>query len=221
MHTFGFPADIEALVRLCEAYHIVLIEDAAESLGSFYKGQHTGTFGLMGTLSFNGNKTITTGGGGMILTNDSALAKRAKHITTTAKVPHRWNYEHDELGYNYRLPNLNAALGCAQLESLPGYLKNKRDLAALYKSFFESRAQTFIDEPQDTHANFWLNALLLKDKDERDHFLNETNSNGVMTRPVWQLMHRLPMYREAQSGNLENAVWLEERLVNIPSSVRL
>jgi aminotransferase in exopolysaccharide biosynthesis len=221
MHTFGFPADIAAIAQLCERYNIALVEDAAESLGSYYKGQHTGTFGLFGTLSFNGNKTITTGGGGMILTNDSALAKAAKHITTTAKVPHRWNFEHDQVGFNYRMPNLNAALGCAQLESLPQYLDNKRDLAQTYASYFGNRAQTFIDEPKDTRANFWLNALLLKDRNEREAFLEETNAHGVMTRPIWKLMHTLPMFQGAQRANLENALWLEERLVNIPSSVRL
>ncbi|WP_370390796.1 LegC family aminotransferase [uncultured Winogradskyella sp.] len=221
MHTFGFPADIAGIAQLCERYNIALVEDAAESLGSYYKGQHTGTFGLLGTLSFNGNKTITTGGGGMILTNDSNLAKAAKHLTTTAKVPHPWNYEHDRIGFNYRLPNLNAALGCAQLESLPQYLENKRDLANIYKSFFESQDVIFIDEPKDTRANFWLNALLLKNKSERDAFLKETNDNGVMTRPIWKLMNKLPMFQHAQTANLDNAEWLEERIVNIPSSVRI
>lgn len=221
MHTFGLPVDIRAIAAICRNYNIALVEDAAESLGSYYQGQHTGTFGLFGTLSFNGNKTITTGGGGMILTNDSDLAKRAKHITTTAKLPHRWDFEHDQIAFNYRLPNLNAALGCAQLESLPGYLENKRQLAMTYKAYFENQDAIFIDEPKGTQSNFWLNALLLKDRNQRDLFLEETNDNGVMTRPIWKLMNTLPMFQQAQTANLDNAEWLEERIVNIPSSVRL
>lgn len=221
MHTFGFPVPMDELLSVCEKYHLKVIEDAAESLGSFFKEKHTGTFGMLGTLSFNGNKTITTGGGGMIITNSEALAKKAKHITTTAKIPHKWDFDHDMNAYNYRLPNLNAALGCAQMESLPIFLNNKRKLASIYKDFFSNRYEFFIDEPKDTTANFWLNALILKDLNERNKFLKETNDNGVMTRPIWKLMNKLQMYRNVQTGNLENSIWLEERVVNIPSSVRI
>lgn len=221
MHTFGFPVPMDELLSVCEKYHLKVIEDAAESLGSFFKEKHTGTFGMLGTLSFNGNKTITTGGGGMIITNSEALAKKAKHITTTAKIPHKWDFDHDMNAYNYRLPNLNAALGCAQMESLPIFLHNKRKLASIYKDFFSNRYEFFIDEPKDTTANFWLNALILKDLNERNKFLKETNDNGVMTRPIWKLMNKLQMYRNVQTGNLENSIWLEERVVNIPSSVRI
>ncbi len=221
MHTFGLPIPIDALIEVCQKYNIEVVEDAAESLGSYYKGKHTGTSGLLGTLSFNGNKTITTGGGGMILTNSEELAKKAKHITTTAKIPHRWDFDHDMIAYNYRLPNLNAALGCAQMESLPNYIKNKRDLASLYQDFFKDRAQQFVVEPKDTKSNYWLNALIFSDIKERNSFLEETNDNGVMTRPIWKLMNNLSIYGAAQTGNLENATWLEDRVVNIPSSVRI
>jgi len=221
MHTFGLPIPIDALIEVCQKYNIEVVEDAAESLGSYYKGKHTGTSGLLGTLSFNGNKTITTGGGGMILTNSEELAKKAKHITTTAKIPHRWDFDHDMIAYNYRLPNLNAALGCAQMESLPNYIKNKRDLASLYQDFFKDRAQQFVVEPKDTKSNYWLNALIFSDIKERNSFLEETNDNGVMTRPIWKLMNNLSIYGAAQTGNLENAIWLEDRVVNIPSSVRI
>jgi len=221
MHTFGLPIPIDALIEVCQKYNIEVVEDAAESLGSYYKGKHTGTSGLLGTLSFNGNKTITTGGGGMILTNSEELAKKAKHITTTAKIPHRWDFDHDMIAYNYRLPNLNAALGCAQMESLPNYIKNKRDLASLYQDFFKDRAQQFVVEPKDTKSNYWLNALIFSDIKERNSFLEETNDNGVMTRPIWKLMNNLSIYGAAQTGNLENAMWLEDRVVNIPSSVRI
>ncbi|MGB1307432.1 MAG: LegC family aminotransferase [Oceanihabitans sp.] len=221
MHTFGLPIKIDKLIEVCNKYNIEVVEDAAESLGSYYKGKHTGTSGLLGTLSFNGNKTITTGGGGMILTNNEALAKKAKHITTTAKIPHRWDFEHDMIAYNYRLPNLNAALGCAQIESLPNYIKNKRELASIYQNFFKDKTPQFIVEPKDTNSNYWLNALILPNKEARDVFLEATNNNGVMTRPIWKLMNNLSMYSTAQKGNLENAIWLEDRVVNIPSSVRI
>ena len=221
MHTFGLPINIEALIEVCQKYNIEVVEDAAESLGSYYKGKHTGTSGLLGTLSFNGNKTITTGGGGMILTNSEELAKKAKHITTTAKIPHRWDFDHDMLAYNYRLPNLNAALGCAQMESLPSYIKNKRELASLYQDFFKDKTQQFVLEPNNTESNYWLNALIFSDIKERNSFLEETNDNGVMTRPIWKLMNNLSIYGESQTGNLENAIWLEDRVVNIPSSVRI
>lgn len=219
MHTFGFPVRIDEILAICNKYQIALVEDAAESLGSYYKGKHTGTFGLLGTLSFNGNKTITTGGGGMIITNDEEIAKKAKYITTTAKVPHRWDYEHDMVAYNYRLPNLNSALGCAQMETLPGFLEKKRALAKTYQEFFKSKSVGFITEPQDSISNYWLNAVVLEDLEMRNNFLEETNNNGVMTRPIWKLMNSLPMYSQAQSGDLENSKWLENRIVNIPSSV--
>lgn len=220
MHTFGLPARIEELVAIADRYHIDLIEDAAESLGSFYKAKHTGTFGRMGVLSFNGNKTITTGGGGMILTNDEDLARKAKHLTTTGKTPHRWDFVHDQVAYNYRLPNINAALGCAQMESLPAILKAKRRIAESYKRFFENRSQVYIAESRDCRSNYWLNAIILGDLHERNHFLEQTNDNGIMTRPVWRLMNRLPMFSGAQTENLENAYWLEERVVNLPSSAK-
>ena len=221
MHTFGHPAKMEAISQLAKQYNISLIEDAAESLGSYCNGVHTGLFGTMGTLSFNGNKTITTGGGGMIITNDEKIAKRAKHITTTAKVPHRWEFNHDGIGYNYRLPNLNAALGCAQLETLPGILENKRETANRYQEFFDKMDDIeFITEPKGCTSNYWLNAVLLKDRENRDKFLETTNNNGIMTRPIWKLMNRLPMFKKAQCDNLDNSAWLEDRVVNIPSSVR-
>ena len=221
MHTFGHPCKIDEIAIICNEYNIALVEDAAESLGSYYKGQHTGTFGKVAAFSFNGNKTITTGGGGMIITDDEALAKHAKHLTTTAKVPHPYEYIHDEIGYNYRLPNLNAALGCAQMETLDTILKNKRELADQYIDFFAKQNIDFATELQDTKVNYWLNAILLKDKDERDLFLKETNENGVMTRPIWALMNRLDMFKECQCTDLSNALWLEERVVNIPSGVRI
>ncbi len=220
MHTFGLPINLDALQDVCEPYKIEIVEDAAESLGSYQNGRHTGTKGLLGTLSFNGNKTITTGGGGMIITNSEELAKKAKHITTTAKKPHRWDFYHDQVGYNYRLPNINAALGCAQLEKLPVILKNKRDLANKYKLFFKDEAVHFVTEPNNTTANYWLNAIILDNVSERDSFLEATNNAGIMTRPIWKLMSGLPMFANSQKGNLENSIWLEERVVNIPSSVK-
>lgn len=219
MHTFGMPVRVEELQRVCARFNLKLIEDAAESLGSYRNGQHTGTFGWMGTLSFNGNKIITTGGGGMILTNDERLAKKAKHITTTAKVPHKWEYRHDQVAYNYRLPNINAALGCAQTEQLPTFIKQKREIANSYKVFFEKQGIQFVTEPVNSKSNYWLNAVLLKDRQERDSFLKETNEKGVMTRPAWQLMNDLSMYKGVQCSDLSNCEWLEARIVNIPSSV--
>lgn len=219
MHTFGQPCRIDEIKEVCDKYNITLIEDAAESLGSYYKGRHTGTFGLFGTLSFNGNKTITTGGSGMILTDNETLAKKAKHLTTQAKVPHKWNYVHDMVGYNYRLTNLAAALGVAQLEQLPGFIENKRKIAAQYEKFFAGSDITFVTEPENAISNYWLNTVLLKDRKERDSFLEFTNTNGVMTRPAWELMNRLEMFKHCQTGNIENAEWLADRLVNIPSSV--
>ena len=221
MHTFGHPVRLDELFALCEEYHIELVEDAAESLGSFYKGKHTGIFGKVGAVSFNGNKTITTGGGGMLLFNDEKLAQKCKHLTTQAKVPHRWEFVHDHIGYNYRMPNINAALGCAQIEHLQEFVNNKRELAQKYIEYFKGSDITFFSEPADCKSNYWLNAVLLKDKACRDRFLEETNDAGVMTRPVWQLMNRLPMFDACQCGDLTDAEWLEARLVNIPSSVRL
>jgi perosamine synthetase len=220
MHTFGHPAGITQIKAICESYSIPLVEDAAESLGSYSQGKHTGTFGEVGAFSFNGNKTITTGGGGMIVTDDESLAKKAKHLTTTAKVASPYEYIHDMVGYNYRLPNLNAAIGCAQLEKIQLFLDNKRELAMRYKSFFENKSITFIEEEKDSKANYWLNAVLLADKIERDNFLDVTNKAGVMTRPIWQLMNKLDMYKSCQTETLTNSYWLEERIVNIPSSVR-
>ena len=224
MHTFGHPVDIDGLLGIARDFGLAMIEDAAESLGSWTEGRHTGTVGLLGTLSFNGNKTITTGGGGAILTNNSALAVRAKHITTTAKVPHGWDFVHDEVGYNYRLPNLNAALGCAQLEQLPLFLARKR---ALYNRY--SRAFDGIDgvrlqvEPPSCQSNYWLQTLLLDEShaSQRDAVLRATNEAGLTTRPVWRLMHKLEMYRSAPRAALSKAESLESRIINIPSSASL
>ncbi len=221
MHTFGHPVDIDALLAVAHDHGMVLVEDAAESLGSTVGGRHTGTFGLLGTLSFNGNKTITTGGGGAILTNDLALGSRAKHLTTTAKVPHRWAFNHDELGYNYRMPNLNAALGCAQLEQLPQFLAEKRRLHERYHARFAGvQGVQLMTEPAGCHSNFWLQALLLDEAqaDQRDAVLTATNAAGHMTRPVWTLMHRLPPYAKASRAELPVAESLERRVINIPSS---
>ncbi len=221
MHTFGHPCRIDEIKKICDEYHITLIEDAAESLGSTYKGKHTGTFGKIGTLSFNGNKTITTGGGGMIITDDDELAKMAKHLTTQAKVPHKWNYEHDYIAYNYRLTNLAAALGVAQMEQLPGFMESKRALAEKYKAFFSGNEKIeFITEPENAQSNYWLNAIILKDRQQRDELLEQTNKAGIMTRPIWELMNRLPMFKDCQCGDdLNNSEWLADRVVNITSTV--
>lgn len=218
MHTFGHPADLDGLVRVTRDWNIVLVEDAAESLGSLYKGQHTGTFGALGALSFNGNKVITTGGGGMILT-DSVLGERAKHLTTTAKKPHPYEYIHDEVGYNYRLPNLNAALGCAQLEQLEDFIAAKRTLASAYQEELSTTNLVFITESEGCRSNYWLNAVICEDKIHRDSLLEATNRQGVMTRPVWALMNNLSMYQNCRRGDLSNSEWLEARVVNLPSSV--
>jgi len=219
MHTFGHPCRIAEIVAVCDEYRIPVVEDAAESLASTVGGRHTGTFGRLGTLSFNGNKLITTGGGGMILTDDDGLARRAKHLTTTAKIPHPYEFAHDEVGYNYRLPNLNAALGCAQMERLPEMLEIKARIAARYAAVLAERGWAFVPAPAGTVSNHWLNAVRLDSLAERDAFLRATNAQGVMTRPVWRLMSRLPMYSGCQHDGLANASWLEERLVNLPSSV--
>lgn len=220
MHTFGHACRIEEIIAICEHYHIAVVEDAAEAMGSYYKGKHLGTFAPIGAISFNGNKTITTGGGGMILTNDETIAHRAKHLTTQAKLPHAWEFVHDEIGYNYRMPNINAALGVAQLEQLDGFLVNKRATAEAYKAYFEKQGIAFFAERENEKCNYWLNAIILKDKEERNAFLTEANAQGVMSRPIWQLMNRLPMFVNCERGDLSNAEWLEARVVNIPSGVR-
>lgn len=222
MHTFGHPVKLDELVALCDEYHIELVEDAAESIGSFYKGKHTGTFGKVSAISFNGNKTITTGGGGMLLFQDEVLGKLAKHLTTQAKVPHRWAFVHDQIGYNYRMPNINAALGCAQMENLERYVENKRATAKEYSEFFAQIPDIeFYTEPAECRSNYWLNVVLLKDRQAQQEFLAYTNDHGIMTRPVWQLMNKLEMFKECETDGLVNTMWLEERIVNIPSSVRL
>ena len=222
MHTFGHPVKIDELAEICRKNYIELVEDAAESIGSLYKGQHTGTFGRIGAISFNGNKTITTGGGGMMLFQDEELGKLAKYLTTQAKVPHRWEFVHDRIGYNYRMPNINAALGCAQLENLDRFVQNKRETAALYKDFFSSIPEIeFWEEPENCYSNYWLNVVLLKDKAAQQRFLEYTNDHGIMTRPVWELMNKLPMFCHYETDKLTNTQWFAERVVNIPSSVRL
>ncbi len=223
MHTFGHPVRLDELKALCDKWHIELVEDAAESIGSLYKGRHTGTFGKVGAISFNGNKTITTGGGGMLLFRDEELGKYAKHITTQAKVPHRWEFIHDHIGYNYRMPNINAALGCAQLEQIDGFIASKRQTAQAYIDLFSSEPYgiKFMKEPEGTRSNYWLNAILMPDKESQQEFLEFTNDHGVMTRPVWELMSRLPMFETAQTDGLENSRWLADRIVNIPSGVIL
>lgn len=220
MHTFGFPLRIVEIQSICDQYSITLVEDAAESLGSYYQGTHTGRFGKLGTFSFNGNKTVTCGGGGAIITDDEALAHKAKHLSTTAKQPHVWEFYHDEVAYNYRLPNLNAAMACAQLEQLETFLENKRELAQAYSRFFENREENFVAELGNTKANYWLNTIVLAGKEERDNILAYSNERNVMTRPIWRLMNDLPMYQSCIKGDLTNARWLEERVINIPSSFR-
>ena len=222
MHTFGHPVKIDELAAVCEEWHLELVEDAAESIGSLYKGRHTGTFGKVGAISFNGNKTITTGGGGMLLFQDEELGKLAKHLTTQAKVPHRWAFVHDHIGYNYRMPNINAALGCAQLENIDRYVADKRETAAIYADFFKNIPDiTFFTEPENCRSNYWLNVVMLKDKTAQQEFLEYTNDHGVMTRPVWELMNRLEMFKHCETDGLKNTEWLADRIVNIPSSVRL
>lgn len=221
MHTFGHPVKIQEIQSVCAQYHIELVEDAAESIGSLYGGTHTGLFGKVGAISFNGNKTITTGGGGMLLFKDEELGKYAKHLTTQAKVPHKWAFYHDHIGYNYRMPNINAALGCAQMENLDRFVENKRETAALYQCFFEGSDIQFFHEPANCHSNYWLNAVLLPDEKAKDNFLSYTNEHGIMTRPVWNLMNKLPMFANCETDDLVNTYWLEQRVVNIPSSVRL
>lgn len=220
MHTFGNPCRIDEIVEIADKYLIPVVEDAAESIGSLYKGRHTGTFGNIGVLSFNGNKIITTGGGGMIITNEENTAKRAKHLTTQAKLPHLWEFNHDHIGYNYRMPNLNAALGVAQLEMLDEFISNKRFTAALYRKFFQNNDIDFFVEPGFSRSNCWLNAIILQSKAERDLFLETTNNNGIMTRPIWTLMNDLPMYRNCYKDDLTNSIELQSRAVNLPSGYR-
>ena len=218
MHTFGHPVKIDELLEVLNKYNIPMVEDSAESIGSYYKGKHTGTFGKFGILSFNGNKIITTGGGGMILTDDEELAKMAKHLTTQAKVPHAWEYVHDHIGYNYRLTNLNAAMGCAQMESLDYLLGLKRTLAEKYNEYFKDTEFGFFSEPEHCKSNYWLNVIITRDKVQQTEVLEYTNKNGVMTRPIWELMNRLPMFAHCQTDSLENSIWFADRVVNIPSS---
>lgn len=218
MHTFGHPCRIDEIVEICHNYNIPIVEDAAESLGSFYKGKHTGTFGEIGVLSFNGNKILTTGGGGMILFQDEDLARRARHISTQAKIAHPWEISHDEIGYNYRMPNINAALGLAQFEQLEKLLISKRKLAQKYIRFFENTDIKFVTEPTLSKANYWLNCILFSDRKKRDDFLKYTNENKVMTRPAWKIMSELPMFRQCLTDELTNAREFSEKLVNLPSS---
>lgn len=220
MHTFGFPVHLKELLEICNKWNIPIVEDAAESLGSEYHGKQTGSFGQLGIFSFNGNKTITCGGGGAIVTNDLEIGKKAKYLTTTAKQPHPFEFYHDELGYNFRMPNLNAALACAQLEQLELMLESKRELAGMYDTFFKEKGINFRTELPNTKANYWLMCVELNNRTERDNFLNEMNSSKVMSRPIWQLMYRLPMYSLCQRDSQMNSEFLEERIVNIPSSVR-
>ncbi|MBO1519714.1 LegC family aminotransferase [Oceanisphaera sp. DM8] len=218
MHTFGHPVQLDEFVAICKLWNLNLVEDAAESLGAFYKGQHTGTVGRFGALSFNGNKVITTGGGGMLLCKETEDGLRAKHITTTAKVPHSYEFYHDEPAFNYRMPNINAALGCAQMERLELMLNSKRILAVRYADFFKGSEFRFVKEPDYAHSNYWLNAVVCPNLASRNALLETTNAQGVMTRPVWQLMHRLPMFSDALRGDLIHSEWAEARLVNLPSS---
>lgn len=221
MHTFGFPVHLDELIKVCNSWKIPIVEDAAESLGSEYKDKPAGSFGEVGAFSFNGNKIVTSGGGGAITTKSQEIGERAKFLTTTAKQPHAFEYVHNELGYNYRMPNLNAALACAQLEQLDLYISKKRNLAINYTEHFSSRGIKFRNETNNTKANYWLMCVELENLEERDFFLKYTNNNGIMTRPIWRLMNSLPMYKNCQSDSQKNALFLEERIVNIPSSVCL
>ncbi len=221
MHSYGHPCKIDEISKILKKHHIFMIEDAAESLGSYYKNRHTGTYGQLGIISFNGNKIITAGGGGCIITNNKSLAIKAKHITTTAKVSHMWNFNHDQVGYNYRLPNLNAALLLAQLENLDEFISTKRSLAKKYELFFKDSKYLFFKEPKNSKANYWLNSIIFENKKQRNQFLEETNSKGVVTRPIWTLMNKLPMFKDSQSDDLKNSILLSDRVVNIPSSATI
>lgn len=222
MHTFGHPCRIDEIQAICKAWNIELVEDAAESLGSYYKGQHTGTFGTLGMSSFNGNKIITAGGGGVIFTDDEILAKQAKHLSTTAKVPENYAHAHDQIGYNYRMPNLNAALLVGQLENLDSFLQDKKELTQKYQEFFADKHEIeFVTQPEGANSNYWLQAVMLSNKKHKDEFLSYTNEHGIMTRPVWKLMNKLKMFEHCQSEILDNAEYLEQKVVNIPSGVRI
>lgn len=221
MHTFGFPVHLDELLKICDIWKVPVIEDAAESLGSLYKGKPTGSLGKIGVYSFNGNKIVTAGGGGAIITNDVELGDFGKHLTTTAKKAHPYEYYHDHLGYNFRVPNLNAALICAQLEQLDAFVENKRILASHYKLYFDDRGTKFRTETPGTKANYWLMCVELENRKERNQFLEQTNAKGIMTRPIWQLIYKLPMYSECYKDEQKNAEFLEDRIVNIPSSVRI
>lgn len=219
MHTFGHPVDLDSLLDICERYNLVLVEDAAESLGSYYKGKHTGSFGLVNAVSFNGNKIMTTGGGGAILTNDEKLADYAKHLTTTAKKPHKWAYDHDEIGYNFRMPNLNAALGCAQLKKMPIFIEQKRQLTNVYEQFVSQLdGVTLFKEPSHTKGNYWLQTLILNERHNREEVLDFLNENGVMSRPIWTPLHKLAPYKTMPKANLDSTLKLEKRIINIPST---
>jgi dTDP-4-amino-4,6-dideoxygalactose transaminase len=218
VHIFGHPVELDEILAVSKKWNIDLIEDAAESLGSFYKGKHTGTFGRFGAISFNGNKILTTGAGGIILSKNKEDGDHLKHITTTAKVPHKYEFIHDQLGFNYRLPNLNAALGCAQLESIDYFLKRKRKLALMYKDFFHDKDVTYFEEPKYAKSNYWLNSIFVEDKESRDAFLSITNDKGIMTRPAWRLMHKLKMFKHCKRDNLKNSEFIESHLVNLPST---
>jgi perosamine synthetase len=218
MHTFGHPVEIDSIAEICANYNVVLVEDAAESIGSFYKGVHTGNYGLIGVFSFNGNKTVTCGGGGMIITNNEEIAKKARHLTTQAKVPHPWEFVHDYIGYNYRLPNINAALACAQMENIEQFIAAKRNLASSYQSFFKDTPYVFIEESSHAKANYWLNAILANDYNERNAMLTFFNNSGVMARPCWMPMHKLKMFENCYRTSMDNTEWINDRLINIPSS---
>lgn len=220
MHTFGHPCRIDEIAALCQEHNIILIEDSAESIGSLYKGKSTGTFGKVGILSFNGNKCVTTGAGGMLISDDEALAERAKYISTTAKRPSKWEFFHTEAGYNLRMPGTCAAIGAAQLEYFDETIKNKRETAALYQKYFAEIGIECIREPENARSNYWLNAIILQDRAEREEFLEYANSNGVQCRPIWTLMHKMPPYEKYERTELPNSQWLEDKVVNIPSSVR-
>jgi aminotransferase in exopolysaccharide biosynthesis len=220
MHTFGHPVRLDEIIKIAQKYNLIVIEDSAESIGSYYNKKHTGTFGRAGIFSFNGNKTVTTGGGGMLISDDDQLAERVRYITTTAKRPHKWDFFHDEVGYNLRMPNINAAVGCAQMEYLNTILEKKRDTTEKYRKYFKNIGIPFVDEPENCKSNFWLNAIILKNREVRDCFLEFSNSNNVQTRPVWTLMTKLPPYQKCHHGPVPNSQWLEDRLVNIPSGLR-
>lgn len=221
VHIFGQPCEIDSIIEICSKYNITVIEDAAESIGSKYKDQHTGTFSKLGILSFNGNKTITTGGGGMIITNDHDLAEKARHITTTAKIPHPWEFIHDQVGYNYRMPNVNAAIGCAQMEKINDFIQDKRLIASEYKKFFSKIGMSFFNELPGCYSNYWLNAIITGNLTERDEILKITNENNIKTRPAWKLMNDLNLHNYLKADDLENAKWLYERIVNLPSGCRI